>query len=421
MTARDLRLAGRLGWRNLWRNPRRSVITTLGVAAAFLILIVLIGLLGGVREQLLRNGTELMLGHLQVHHAEYLPDRHVADTIATGDLAGLLARVGTHPDIRALAPRVHADGLIASEGASAGGRLLGVDPEREGRVTVLLDDIDGDRLGGPGSHDIVLGADLAREIGAPVGSAVAVVVQAADGSLGNELFTVVGLIRTGLPGIDRILAVAHLADVQRLLALDGDAVHEVALLVGAPMAADAVAADLERAGLLPEPSRARSWGELAPQLRDYMAMSEGASGVIILVVALFAAFGVLNSMMMAVFERTREFGMLHAIGTRPALILLSLLTEAMLLAALGLAAGLAAGALVMRDMIGRGWDLTRWTGEMAVLGTRLDPVWRGVWQWDQVGWAAAGLAVAALIAVLIPASRILRLDPVAAMSAPTEA
>ena len=150
------------------------------------------------------------------------------------------------------------------------------------------------------------------------------------------------------------------------------------------------------------------------------AFSDGAGGVVILIVALFAAFGVLNSMMMAVFERTREFGVLNAIGTQPWLFVLSLLVEAVLLAAVGLALGLAAGAMVMRDMVTRGWDLTRWTGELTMMGARLDPVWRGLWQWDQVAWAATGLLAATLIAVLVAAGRLLRLDPVQAMAAPTE-
>jgi ABC-type lipoprotein release transport system permease subunit len=419
MSGRDLGLAGRLGWRNLWRNPRRSAITGLGMAAALVILIVLSGLLGGVREQLVRNGTELMLGHLQVHHVEYLPDRHVADTIETGDLPELLGRLEEHPEIRAVSPRAASAALIAGRESSSAARLMGVEPEREARVTILLQEVEGEPLGGAGDRTILLGADLAREIDARAGSDVAVVVQAADGSMGNELFTVVGLIRTRLPSLDRTLAVAHIADIQWLLALGDDDVHEMAFVVGDPFDADEVASALHREGLLPETAQARSWGELAPQIRDYLAVSEGANRFVILIVALFAAFGVMNSMMMAVHERTREFGMLNAVGTQPFLILIALVVEAMLLAAIGLAAGLAIGGIVY-DSLRAGWDMTRWLGELEFAGTRIDPVWRGVWQWGQVAASAAGLAAAALIAVLIPAQRILRLDPVQAMAAPTE-
>jgi putative ABC transport system permease protein len=423
VTPRELAIAVRLGWRNLWRNPRRSVITALGLGTAFLILIVLSGLLAGIREQLVRNGTELMLGHVQIHHARYLPDRHVADTIAAdpGDgVEALLDRLAAHPQVRALSPRVGAAGLIASDDASAGARLLGVDPQREAAVTVLLRDADATAPIAAGSFGILLGAELAREIGVRAGSEVAVVSQAADGSLGNELFTVVGTIRTGVRSLDRMLAVTHIADLRRLLALgDGD-VHELALAVGDPLQAEQAVAALRDAGLLPADARARAWGELAPQLRDYLAVSEGANRFMIFVVALFAAFGVMNSMMMAVYERTREFGMLNAVGTPPGLILVSLLAEAVLLAAVGLAAGLAVGAGVMRGMIRDGWDLSRWAGELEFAATRIDPVWRGAWQWDQVGWSALGLALATLIAVLIPAAKVLRLDPVEAMAAPTE-
>jgi putative ABC transport system permease protein len=417
-----LLIASRLGWRNLLRNPHRSVITALAIAAAFLILIVLIGLLGGIRDQLLKNGTELMLGHLQLHHTDYIVDRHVSDTIPTDDLDALIGQLTSRADVRAVAPRVRAFGLVSSGEASAGGLLLGLDPVPEARVTILLEEMQGDGVvPDAGSFRVLLGAALAREIDAGVGSEIAVVAQASDGSLGNRLFTVSGLVRTGLSSIDRTLAVAHISDLQLLLALGADDVHELALLIDDPFAADHIAAELDHGAGLPHGTRVRSWGELSPQLRDYIAMSQGVGGFLILIVAVFAAFGVVNSMLMAVFERTREFGTLNAIGTRPTLLLGSLLVESALLAGFGLALGLALGVVVMHDLIHNGWDLSRITGELSLMETRLDPLLRGAWVWGDVSRSAAGLLFATLVAALIAGGRILRLDPVEAMSAPTEA
>lgn len=417
------KLAFRLGWRNLWRNTRRSVITTLAIAAAFAFLIILIGMMGGLREQMLRNGTQLLLGHLQIHHEDYLPDRNVNDTLGDHDLPAweamaraLLAEEG----VTAVSWRVYSFALLSTGDSSAGAQLLGVDPEREARVTALLKTLQANGgLEEAGAGSIVLGVGLARELDAEVGSEIAVVCQAADGSMGNDLYTVAGVLRTGLSGLDRTLAIVHFRDLQELIALGQDRVHELAVSIEDPHQADRVAARLNER-LHAEGVTARSWGDLAPQLRDYLSLSEGAGGFVIGLVALFAALGVLNTMMMAVFERTREFGMLSAMGMKPSLILRSLVVESLLLAVLGLAVGLAAGSAALYHMSVYGWDLSRWTGELALMDTRIDPVLRGVWIWDDIGKAAIGLLLAALIACLVPARRLLRLDPVEAMAAPAE-
>ena len=414
-------LSVRLGWRNLWRNPRRSVITGLAISAALVVLMILIALLAGLRDQLLRNGTELLMSHMQLHHSAYLPDRHIADTLPVDDLETLLASLEAHAAIEAASPRVRAHALLSSREQSAGAQLLGIDPRLERAVTVLLERQVGEtRDPQAGEFGMLLGATLARELEAEPGTELAVVTQAADGSLGNELFTVTGVLRTGARALDQGLAVVHIEDLRWLLVLGPDDTHEVAMIAENPHAAEAAVRTLAASGLLPEDTHLRPWSEIAPQLRDYITMNEGASRFLVLIVALFAAFGVMNSMLMAVHERMREFGTLNALGARPALILLSLTAEAMLLALLGLALGLGAGMAVTFHMVQSGWDLTRWTGELSMMDTHLDPVLHGAWVWPEIASAAVGLAVATLLAVLLAAARIVRLDPVRAMSAPTE-
>lgn len=417
------KLALRLGWRNLWRNARRSLITIGAIGAAFAFLIVIIGLMGGLREQMLRNGTRLMLGHIQLHHAEYFPDRNINDTLEGSpneNLEALMDRLVSIPGIETAAPRVQTFGLLSTGEFSAGAQLLGLDPDRESRLTTILHELDEGRgLDPAGGYSLLLGAELARELNAGAGSEVAVVCQAADGSMGNALFTVAGIVRTGLRNLDRSLALAHYADLQDLLVLDPERIHELALAIDDPQAADRIAAALN-AGLLPERVEARSWGDLAPQLRDYLALSEGSATFVIALVALFAALGVLNTMMMAIFERTREFGILNAIGMKPGLLLRSLLAESLFLALMGLALGLATGSIFLQHMSVHGWDLSAWTGELSLMDARVDPILRGVWVWDQIAWAAAGLAISTLLAALIPGRRVFTLDPVEAMAAPTE-
>jgi ABC-type lipoprotein release transport system permease subunit len=287
-------------------------------------------------------------------------------------------------------------------------------------VSALLETVESGSLDRLQPKGLLLGHTLARELGARTGDEVAVVTQAADGSLGNDLFHVAGILRTGLRNLDQSLAVAYIDDLQALLALPPERIHEVALLIGDAKAADLVASQLTSSGILPQNAVAQGWGDLSPQLKDYLNLSEGFSAFIIFLVALFAAFGVLNTMMMAVFERTREIGMLGSLGTAPLLILVSILLEGLCLAAVGLVAGFGLGSLIMADLISRGWDLSRWIGEMSMIDTRMDPVLQGAWAWDHVISAGLGLVLATLLAAFFPARRAAWMNPVEALTAPTE-
>ncbi len=297
---------------------------------------------------------------------------------------------------------------------------MGVDPQVESTVSSFLSELQAGALDDSVERSLLLGDVLARELEASSGSQVAIVTQAADGSLGNDLFLVSGILHTGLSYLDRSLAVLYLADLQELLALRPDEVHEIAVKIGDPMAADAFAAQLNASENWPATTVARSWGELAPQLRDYVGLAQGMYGFIILIIGLFTATGVLNTMMMSVFERTREIGLVSALGMRPLLIVSSILLESLFLGILGLIGGFGLGAWGMSYLTTQGLDLRRWMGELSMLGTRMDPILKASWGWDYVFWSALGLLLATLLAALFPAVKAARLNPVQALSAPAE-
>ncbi len=413
-----------LGWRNLWTRPRRSLITISAVSTAYAFLIVLIGLMEGLTHQLLNNGTGLMLGHLQIHHSQYLPDRNMYDTIggeAGTDWKTLLDHLRTFPDIQVSTPRVYGFGLVSTGEHSAGAQLMGVMPRTEAQLSTLLQGlVQGESLTHKERHTLLLGDTLAQELEAGLGSEVAVVTQAADGTLGNDLYRVTGILHTGLIYLDRSLALFHVTDLQQLMALSPGRIHEIALKTDNAMLADPFSARLNASGSLPPDTLSQSWGQLSPQLKDYVGLAEGMNGFLIFLVALFAAFGVLNTMMMAVFERTREIGLMSSLGMQPSLILSSIVVESLFLTILGLTVGLTIGALVMSYLTTHGWDLTRWTGELSMLGTRMDPVLKAVWAWDQVFRSAFALTLASLLAAVLPARRAAYMDPVQALGAPTE-
>lgn len=409
----------RLGWRNLWRNTRRSLITIAGLSFAFGFLIVVIGFSRGFILQLVRNGTESMISHIQVHADGYLPDRTLYNTLggAEGtDWPALLTRIRQAPAVRHASPRVYAVGLLSTGNRSAGGELVGVDPVHEGALNRLFTpDLAAALSAG---HTIALGERLALDIGAQIGDEVAVIAPAADGTQGNELFRVAAIIHAGLPAVDRTLAMLRIDDAQALLSLAPERIHEIAVAVGDPMDAETVSPDIQQLVGTTAGATVLGWRELLPQLSNYVDFAGAINAFIILIVVGFSSMGVLNTMAMATIERMHEFGMLNAVGMKPRLIIATVLAETLSLVALGLLGGLALGSLGMAYLTTRGLNLSALTGQLAMFQSRLDPLVKGVWDWQTIPLAALSLTVATVGAAYWPSRRATRVDPVEALQAP---
>lgn len=390
------------------------------VAVACAVLITVQSLQEGLVRQTLENGTRLVLGHLQIQDAAFRKDRNLYDTIggtSGTDVPALLAAVERRGGVLS-APRVTAFALLSTGERSSGAEILGVDPRREGRVTRVLDTIvRGEGLDGAPRGSVLLGQALAEELHAAVGDEVAVITQAADGSVGNELWRLRGIVRTGLAPLDRSLAVAAIGDVQQLLVLAPGRIHQIVARVGDPEQARAVADLLTADRLLPPGAQAESWETLVPILADYRRLIGAWGWVMLGIVGTFAGFGVLNTMLMAVFERTHELGVLAALGLQPPLLVAMVLAECASLAAVGIVAGIALGASGMAYAVMHGWDLTRWSEGLTMSGVLIDPMLRGAWTWRAVPPIAVSLAVIVVLAGVIPALRAARLRPVAALAA----
>lgn len=412
----------RMGWRNLRRNPRRTAIQVAATAVAFAVLIVLSGLLLGSMRQLLESGTRLRSGHLQVHQAGYLPERSIYDTLGGDDgtdWRGIESDLAAAAGVAATAPRVQTAGLLSFGDRTCGATLLGVEPEQERRVTRLLDMT---KSGSPARLDapreIAVGNRLAERLAVDPGDEVAILTVAADGSLGYDLYRVRSILDTGLREVDDVLAVMRLEDLQGLMALAPERIHEIAARCERPEIADVVVGRIRAAGVLPGDAVVQSWGELNPMLRDYEAMAGASNKVVIALVSILAALSVFNTMSMAVYERTRELGMLSAIGTPPGLVIRILVTECLTMTLCGILAGFLLGALGIWWFAVRGWDLTKFAGSFSFAGAVFDTHLRAVWPRGEVGFAAVSLVVWGLLVTLLPAWRAVRLRPVAALRAP---
>ena len=149
------------------------------------------------------------------------------------------------------------------------------------------------------------------------------------------LYKVRGVLHTGLAYLDRSLALVHWADLQDLLEMDSGQVHEVSVKITDPSDADDLSVQLNSSHLLPSHAVSQSWDELLPHLKEYVGLVEGSTWFLISLIGVFAALGVLNTTMMAVFERTREIGTLNSLGMYPSRILIMLLAESLFSGYLG--------------------------------------------------------------------------------------
>ena len=408
-----------IAWRNLWRNPRRTLISMAAIALGYAMLLLFACLLEGLSQQMIENGTRFGLSHMQVHAPGYYPTRSIYKTLSKQqgtDVSQLLATLTSDPRVQAASPRVYGYGLVSSANQSTGADLLGVIPGREQDITTLHTRIvTGSYLTEQVPKGVVIGEKLADSIDVGVGSEVVLVTQAADGSIGNDLYTVVGILRTGLEAMDRGLVLMSLSSLQELLSLAPKRIHEIAITLSNAAQATAVASALEVRLSQVLPVRVRAWPELSPELAEYVRLIRSSTSIFFFIVFLVAIMGVMNTMLMAVFERTRELGVLMALGMRPVQVVGLVLAEAGGLVSASLVLGGGLGAPLLWYLQIYGLDLRSFMGEIPMAGVVVDPLWYGWQDFSAYGQAALGLAVVALVSALYPALRAARFRPVEAI------
>lgn len=370
-------ISAKIGLRNLARNRWRSGLTLGGIAVSVAFMVWILGFMEGWLATMVRGATAVETAQVQVHTAAYADNPRVYRSFALD--TAMMARIEALPDVEAVAPRIRLFGLVGHEEKSVVARILAVDPVREAAATPITDAlIEGRWLAEvppeyPAPREAVLGDQVARQLGVGIGAELVVFFEAADGSLGNDLLEVVGLVRTGNSEVDRSAVYMNLKDGEYLAALDGQ-IHELAIktvdLTRARETAVAVAAaiggitpaspppDNPETALLAEP-----WQTLMPSVDQMLTVSRQSYVITYVLIYLVAAIGILNTQRMSALERKREFGVLMAIGMRPRRLFRMVVTESLVLGTLGGGAGTLLGAAVTWYHATRGLDLTPFTGE----------------------------------------------------------
>lgn len=345
----------KMAFRNIFRQKRRTILTALSMFGGFVMAAIFIGWADGSYNNIIDNFTRYNFGHIQIHQKDYLHRPSLYKTV--NNYAEIEKELGRIEGIDSWAPRIYSAGLVSVGEKSHGARIIGIDPSRE-KATTAFDQklVQGRNFSPQPNLETIIGKGLAKVLQAELDDHIVIVSQAADGSIANDRYKIVGIVDTGDEMSDRISFYLHLKDAQELLVL-GNRVHEVAVTVHKLDLVSPVAKALNNA-VDNKYLSAAPWQEFARSF--YLAMKADMEGmwISLFIIVLIVAVGVLNTVLMSVLERTREYGVLKAVGTKPGQIIKLVLAEVNILAFFSILVGIGVGFLINSLLSSHGISLS---------------------------------------------------------------
>ncbi len=404
-------LAG-LAWRNIWRQPHRTVLSLVSITLAGAATIFLFSLQQGAYGTMKESVLSMIDGFAQVQPPGYASDPDVRKTIA--DPRAVMASLDRLPHVQTAAPRAMSYAILSKDQRSYAGAVIGIDPRLEKKISILDSTITSGRYLRQGDTSaVVVGADLARNLRLSVGDKLTMLGAARDGSIAADVLHVTGIFATGAPEIDRQVVEIPLSQFQSDFAME-NRVNLIAVsghrLSDIQSSLPAIRNSVKGGDLV-----VRGWAELEPALHDVILLDISISLLIYVSLIIIVVFIILNTLLMSVLERTREFGMLLAVGMRPGQIGRMVWLELLFLSGAGAILGIALGS-----------GLTLWVAHNGIAFPKAEALFS---QWhmpstlypqlNALSALAGPLAIAVSIAIagFVPYLRILGLKPVSAMRA----
>ena len=403
----------RIAWRNLWRNRRRTGLALAAIGLSVALVLGYAAILRAYSDWIVETITGPMLGHVQAHASGWRKDRSLDRTVR--NVSSTLAALRSDPEVASAAARVYAPALAAKEEEAFAVVVVGIDVAAESGPARLLGDASVDLTG----RRAVVGRMLGELMGLREGDEIALVGQGADGSFANDLYTVTALVTTPIDLMNRQGVLINLSEAQSLFAMPDEA-HEIVVHARRP---DALPLLVEHVARVPGLSGAEvlDWRTLAPELVSLVQIADLAGTLVLIVVFLAASAGVANTMLMATYERTRELGMLLALGTSPSRIVRMIFGESIVLGLVGAVLGSALAIAVVAATHRTGIDYAMLTGggpsELSFSGMRWSLRFYPSLAPIDVLRAVVAVVVTSILASIWPAVRAARLQPARALRA----
>ena len=331
----------KLAWRNIWRNKRRSFIVFISVIVGVNAMLFMDGMSNGMLSQILFNEISLNVSHIQIHKNGFTDNKMVQNYIP--DYENVEKIIITNKSIRYYSKRIVTFGLLSSAANSTGIYLNGIEPENEQNVSRIKSSIiEGKYLSG-NSGEIVIGKKLAEKLQVELGDKVVALANTSDGSIGSDVFRIVGIYKSPSSEFDKSYVYIPITNAQTMLNLQNK-IHEFAIITNNYNSANINRDKLRET--LSGSYEVLSYEDLLPFVIIQLDMYKESLFVINLIISLALIFGIINSMLMSVFERIREIGVLMSIGMRNGKIFLMILIEAFTIGTAGTIIGVISGYLI---------------------------------------------------------------------------
>ena len=403
------RIISTLSWRNLWRNPRRTAIMLGAISVGVWAMIFMTALMRGMVDDMLNQGIRNLPGHIQIQHPEFLDDPSVVNSIdePSGELLAALAQNGS----RSWANRIRVPAVIASERESRGINLVGIEPETEADITGLPTRISTGRfLESNQDKGIIIGAKLAERLETRLGKRVVIMSQDPDNNIAERGFRVVGIYQAELAAQEEFNVYAARGTLQKLLNIEGR-VSQIVLVDEDYREIESMYRQIKAA--TPATLEIKPWYEIDSYLAAMFNMMDGFVLVWVIIIFLALSFGLVNTLVMAIFERVREIGLIQALGMRPRLIVYQILLESLLLLLIGLAIGNTLAVITVKPLES-GLDISVVAEGMAMMGAS-SVLYPNLTLHDML-LANTVVIILGVLTSILPAWRAAQLDPVRALN-----
>ena len=400
----------RLAWRNIWRHKRRTIIIVLAMSLTLALMMWYDGLMNGFTNAIYGNAVKVLGGNVQVHAQGYRDEANSTPLFPLKDPLAVVKAAEADPFVLAATQRIQTGGLVTSrEGAFAVG-IIGVEPEKEQQVNIIGQNVtDGRNLTSDDLDSVLIGKGLADAMGVKVGDRITMVGRSQHEQMRQRTMTVIGIFDLGLTDIEKQSVYISLGEAQALYDVNGST--EVAIFLE-KIGQESNVIDAMMSGL--PGYEIESFQANYPELASAINTKTGVMNIFSVIIIAIAGVGILNLLLMAVYERTREIGVLGAMGLKPNQISLLFILEGIMIGLVGVAAGIVLGLALNGYLMKVGLDFGNMSSAasyMALIQSRAYPTW-GV---EKLPLRVSMIVIISALAALIPATEAGRREPAEAL------